>query len=75
MLFWFIEPESHFAKGSIKYVRTTLQKQHAEYVFLKLGGIHLATQNISGRKEMTLQLGQGEFGHDVHAPSLMYDLK
>ena len=34
----------------VEYVRAPLEEQHAEDVFLELGGIHLAAQNIGGFK-------------------------
>ncbi|HEX3053055.1 MAG TPA: hypothetical protein VHP83_20520 [Aggregatilineaceae bacterium] len=41
----------------------TFQEQDTENVFLKLGGVHLAAQNIGGSVEMAFQLGKGQFGH------------
>ena len=48
----------------IKDIGTALQKQHAEYVFLKLGSVHLAPQDIGGGKQVSFQLGQSQFGHE-----------
>jgi hypothetical protein len=36
------------------HIGTALEKQHPEYLFLELGGIHLATQYVGGSEQVAL---------------------
>ena len=44
----------------LEHVRAPLQEQHPEDVLLELGGIHLAAQDVGGREQMPLELGERE---------------
>jgi hypothetical protein len=44
----------------LEHVGAAFQEQHPEDVFLELGGIHLAAQDVGGFEQVALQLGQGQ---------------
>src|SRR5690606_35196069 len=45
----------------LEHVGAALEEQHPEDIFLELGGIHLAAQDVGGFEEVALQLGQGQW--------------
>jgi len=54
--------------AGLEHVRAPLQEQHAEDVFLELGGIHLTAQNVRGGEQVTLELGKRQ-RHRVQSSS------
>jgi hypothetical protein len=46
----------------LEHVGAALQEQHPEDVFLELGGIHLAAQDVGGLEQVAFQLWEGQ-GH------------
>ena len=52
----------HFLAPLVEDVGRALEKQHPEDVFLELGGIHLAAQDVGCFEQMAFQLGQCQ-GH------------
>src|SRR5690606_24582904 len=47
----------------LELVRGPLQEEHTEDVLLELGRVHPAPQDVSGSKQVALQLSEGEFVH------------
>src|SRR5690606_16160023 len=57
----------------LKLVRRPFQEEHSENVLLELGRVHPAPQDVSGSKQVALQLLQGEFVHpDPHPRNFLY---
>lgn len=54
----------HLLAPLLEHVGAALEEQHAEDVYLELGGVHLAAQDVGGLEQVALQLGQGQ-GHGV----------
>ena len=48
-----------FFAALLEHVGAALEKEHAEDVFLELGGVHLAAKDVGGFEEVALKLRQG----------------
>jgi hypothetical protein len=47
----------------VEDVGAAFQEEHAEDVFLELGGVHLAAEDVGGGEEVAFELREGEFAH------------
>lgn len=52
----------------LEHIRGVLQEEHPEGVFLELGGIHLAAQDVRGTEQVPFELWQRQAGHS-HEPT------
>ncbi len=58
-----LQLRAHGGAVGIELVGHALEEQHAEDVFLVLGGIHLAAQDVAGLEQQVFEFGEGELGH------------